>query len=283
MPITSPSTIGASFIIKKKGLERAGALGPRAGLGGYTYLLEPLCWIGMITTYVFAPAVLVTPLGALSIIVSVVLAHFMLKETLHKMRMLGYLMCIVGSTIIVIHAPQELSVDSVTKIWYLATRLGHEYKGHGNHHKTHYRGNKPASLPCNMVLYNGGNYMCDNATQLFKQGILHKGHFQEFKGFPFSLEDWEHRIPWKIRGKRIDLSRLSFAQGNVLVSTHLLLKAIFCAGQRSSFHTLTAQGFRCIFTTSSVHCFSLASLTARPNLCRILRRNGAEVRSSSFL
>ncbi|XP_057864350.1 general transcription and DNA repair factor IIH subunit TFB2 isoform X2 [Cryptomeria japonica] len=34
---------------------------------------------------------------------------------------------------------------------------------------------------------------------------------------------------------------LSFAQGNVLVSTHLLLKAIFCAGQRSSFHTLTAQ------------------------------------------
>ncbi|GLJ50061.1 hypothetical protein SUGI_1064720, partial [Cryptomeria japonica] len=43
-------------------------------------------------------------------------------------------------------------------------------------------------------------------------------------------------------GKRIDLSRLSFAQGNVLVSTHLLLKAIFCAGQHSSFHTLTAQG-----------------------------------------
>ncbi|GLJ35182.1 hypothetical protein SUGI_0708100 [Cryptomeria japonica] len=29
--------------------------------------------------------------------------------------------------------------------------------------------------------------------------------------------------------------------GNVLVSTHLLLKAIFCLGQRSSFHTLTAQ------------------------------------------
>ncbi|XP_057871679.2 uncharacterized protein LOC131078052 isoform X2 [Cryptomeria japonica] len=40
---------------------------------------------------------------------------------------------------------------------------------------------------------------------------------------------------------RADSSKLSFAQGNVLVSTHLLLKAIFCAGQCSSFHTLTAQ------------------------------------------
>ncbi|GLJ51482.1 hypothetical protein SUGI_1094250, partial [Cryptomeria japonica] len=42
--------------------------------------------------------------------------------------------------------------------------------------------------------------------------------------------------------------RLSFAQGNVLVSTHLLLKAIFCAGQRSSFHTLTAQVWDILIT-----------------------------------
>ncbi|KAL2512430.1 putative magnesium transporter NIPA6 [Abeliophyllum distichum] len=84
--------IGASFILKKKGLKRAAAAGTRAGTGGYTYLLEPLWWAGMITmivgeianfiAYIFAPAVLVTPLGALSIIVSSVLAHFMAEGTI---------------------------------------------------------------------------------------------------------------------------------------------------------------------------------------------------------
>ncbi|GLJ39157.1 hypothetical protein SUGI_0797950 [Cryptomeria japonica] len=49
------------------------------------------------------------------------------------------------------------------------------------------------------------------------------------------------------------LRRLSFAQGNVLVSTHLLLKAIFCAGQCSSFHTLTAQcSSKCITVYNTV-------------------------------
>jgi len=48
-------------------------------VGGYSYLTEPLWWAGMLTmvvgevanfaAYAFAPAILVTPLGALSIIV----------------------------------------------------------------------------------------------------------------------------------------------------------------------------------------------------------------------
>ncbi|WOL17236.1 putative magnesium transporter NIPA6 isoform X2 [Canna indica] len=72
--------------------------------------------------YVFAPAALVTPLGALSIIVSAVLAHFMLKERLQGMGVLGCLSCIVGSVVIVIHAPQEHSPSSVEEIWKLATQ-----------------------------------------------------------------------------------------------------------------------------------------------------------------
>eukprot|EP00268_Persea_americana_P062530 TRINITY_DN8022_c0_g1_i6.p1 TRINITY_DN8022_c0_g1~~TRINITY_DN8022_c0_g1_i6.p1 ORF type:complete len:280 (+),score=32.78 TRINITY_DN8022_c0_g1_i6:132-971(+) len=72
--------------------------------------------------YVFAPAVLVTPLGALSIIVSAVLAHFMLKERLQKMGVLGCVSCIVGSVVIVIHAPQERTPSSVEEIWNLATQ-----------------------------------------------------------------------------------------------------------------------------------------------------------------
>ena len=50
-----------------------------SGVGGYSYLIEPLWWTGMISmivgemanfaAYAFAPAIVVTPLGALSIIV----------------------------------------------------------------------------------------------------------------------------------------------------------------------------------------------------------------------
>ncbi|XP_010531509.1 PREDICTED: probable magnesium transporter NIPA6 isoform X2 [Tarenaya hassleriana] len=72
--------------------------------------------------YVYAPAVLVTPLGALSIIVSAALAHFLLKEKLKLIGILGCVSCIVGSVVIVIHAPQEQSPRSVEEIWNLATQ-----------------------------------------------------------------------------------------------------------------------------------------------------------------
>ncbi len=50
-----------------------------AGAGGFSYLREPIWWAGMLSmvvgeaanfaAYAFAPAILVTPLGALSIII----------------------------------------------------------------------------------------------------------------------------------------------------------------------------------------------------------------------
>ncbi|EYU23941.1 hypothetical protein ABFS82_14G316900 [Erythranthe guttata] len=130
LAVGSSAFIGSSFIIKKKGLQRAGASGSRASSGGYGYLLEPLWWIGMFTmiigefanfiAYMYAPAVLVTPLGALSIIVSAVLAHFLLKEELRKLGILGCVLCVVGSTVIVLHAPGEHSISSVEEIWELA-------------------------------------------------------------------------------------------------------------------------------------------------------------------
>ncbi|GAB2267913.1 hypothetical protein Dimus_002888 [Dionaea muscipula] len=132
LAVSSSAFIGASFILKKKGLRRAAASGTRAGFGGYTYLLEPLWWAGMIimfvgevanfVAYVYAPAVLVTPLGALSIIISAVLAHFMLKERLPRLGVLGCVCCMVGSVVIVLHAPQEQSPTSVLQIWALATQ-----------------------------------------------------------------------------------------------------------------------------------------------------------------
>ncbi|XP_034682254.1 probable magnesium transporter NIPA6 [Vitis riparia] len=132
LAMASSAFIGSSFILKKKGLKRAADSGTRAGVGGYTYLLEPLWWAGMVlmivgevanfVAYVYAPAVLVTPLGALSIIISAILAHFMLKERLQKMGVLGCVSCIVGSVVIVIHAPQEHTPNSVQEIWALATQ-----------------------------------------------------------------------------------------------------------------------------------------------------------------
>ncbi|GJN14457.1 hypothetical protein PR202_gb01289 [Eleusine coracana subsp. coracana] len=131
LALSSSLFIGASFIVKKKGLKKAGASGVRAGVGGYSYLLEPLWWAGMITmivgeianfaAYAFAPAILVTPLGALSIIISAVLAHVMLREKLHIFGILGCILCVVGSTTIVLHAPPERQIESVAEVWDLAT------------------------------------------------------------------------------------------------------------------------------------------------------------------
>ncbi|KAH7277940.1 hypothetical protein KP509_38G016500 [Ceratopteris richardii] len=130
LALLSSFFIGSSFILKKKGLIRAGASGIRAGVGGYSYLTEPLWWVGMITmivgeianfvAYAYAAAILVTPLGALSIIVSAVLAHVMLNEKLHKLGVLGCVICVVGSIVIALHAPQERSIESVKQVWKLA-------------------------------------------------------------------------------------------------------------------------------------------------------------------
>ncbi|PSS35669.1 Magnesium transporter like [Actinidia chinensis var. chinensis] len=134
LALSSSIFIGSSFITKKKGLKKAGATGIRAGSGGYSYLREPWWWAGMLTmiigevanfaAYAYAPAILVTPLGALSIIFSAVLAHFILEEKLHIFGVVGCILCLMGSTTIVLHAPQERKIESVKEVWYLATEPG---------------------------------------------------------------------------------------------------------------------------------------------------------------
>ncbi|XP_040872077.1 probable magnesium transporter NIPA4 [Glycine max] len=100
------------------------------GNGGYSYLYEPLWWVGMITmivgeianfaAYAFAPAILVTLLGALTIIISAALAQIILRERLHIFRILGCILCVVGCTTIVLHAPQEREIESLSEVWDLA-------------------------------------------------------------------------------------------------------------------------------------------------------------------
>lgn len=55
---------------------------------------------------------------------SSVLAHFVLKERLNKLGVLGCISCIVGSVVVVLHAPEEHMPDSVEEIWDLATQPG---------------------------------------------------------------------------------------------------------------------------------------------------------------
>ncbi|KAF9581898.1 hypothetical protein BGW38_000918 [Lunasporangiospora selenospora] len=75
LAISSGVFIGASFVLKKKGLLRSSAVAGE----GHEYLRSPLWWTGMVmmiigeicnfVAYSFAPALIVTPLGALSVVV----------------------------------------------------------------------------------------------------------------------------------------------------------------------------------------------------------------------
>jgi drug/metabolite transporter (DMT)-like permease len=63
--------------------------------------------------YAFAPATLVTPLGALSVLISAILSSYFLNEHLNIHGKMGCILSILGSTVMVIHAPQEEEVTSL--------------------------------------------------------------------------------------------------------------------------------------------------------------------------
>ncbi|KAG8134919.1 hypothetical protein E2320_007985, partial [Naja naja] len=118
LAIGSSIFVGSSFILKKKGLLQMAAKGfTRAGEGGYSYLKEWLWWAGLLSmgigeaanfaAYAFAPATLVTPLGALSVLISAILSSYFLEEKLNIHGKLGCVLSILGSTVMVIHAPEE--------------------------------------------------------------------------------------------------------------------------------------------------------------------------------
>lgn len=68
------------------------------------------------TAYAFVPASLVTPLGALSVLVTAILASYFLNEKLNLLGKMSCLLCLLGSTITVLHAPEEGKVDSLDEL-----------------------------------------------------------------------------------------------------------------------------------------------------------------------
>lgn len=72
--------------------------------------------IANFSAYAFAPAILVTPLGALSVLVSAMLASHFLNEQQNLHGKIGCILSIIGSTVLVIHAPQEEEVKSMDNL-----------------------------------------------------------------------------------------------------------------------------------------------------------------------
>ncbi|KAJ5901677.1 DUF803 domain membrane protein [Penicillium taxi] len=117
--------IGTSFVITKKGLMHASEEHGFAG-EGYSYLKSPIWWGGVSTlaigeianfaAYAFAPAILVTPLGALSVLIGAVLGSYFLNERLGILGKLGCALCLLGSVVIVLHAPPDQPVETIDDI-----------------------------------------------------------------------------------------------------------------------------------------------------------------------
>ncbi|XP_015920546.1 magnesium transporter NIPA2 isoform X2 [Parasteatoda tepidariorum] len=135
LAVFSSLFIGASFVIKKKGLLRLTINGrTRASSGGYGYLKEWIWWAGLLSmgigeaanfiAYAFAPASLVTPLGALSVLVSAIFSSKYLGERLNLLGKVGCFLCIIGSTDIVLHSPKEGTVDSMERLQELLFQPG---------------------------------------------------------------------------------------------------------------------------------------------------------------
>lgn len=129
LAISSSFAIGTSFVLTKIGLENDGSRGE-----SLTYLKNPLWLLGTtmmafgeianFAAYTFAPPILVTPLGALSVIIGAILASIFLREKLGVLGKMGCGICLLGSIIIVLHAPEDKDVTTVDEILQYAAKPG---------------------------------------------------------------------------------------------------------------------------------------------------------------
>lgn len=80
--------------------------------------------IANFAAYAFAPAILVTPLGALSVLIGAVLGSYFLHEELGILGKLGCAICLIGSVIIVLHAPPDQEITTIDEILNYAIQPG---------------------------------------------------------------------------------------------------------------------------------------------------------------
>jgi drug/metabolite transporter (DMT)-like permease len=127
LALMSGLLIGSSFIIKKLALLEVDAKNDN----GHAYLTSWKWWLGLLTmafgeaanfiAFSFAPAVLITPLGAVSVVTAAILSSYILKERLSFGGKIGCFQCVVGATILVLFAPHEGNLtQTAAEFWQYA-------------------------------------------------------------------------------------------------------------------------------------------------------------------
>ncbi|KAF8303109.1 DUF803-domain-containing protein [Clavulina sp. PMI_390] len=126
LAIGSGALIGSSFVFKKRGL--LAAQGDNLG-EGVAYLKNMVWWTGMIMmilgelcnfgAYAFVAAIIVTPMGALSVVICAILSTFFLNERLTLIGWIGCFQCIFGAVIIALNAPDQQSVNTIAEFKHL--------------------------------------------------------------------------------------------------------------------------------------------------------------------
>ncbi|KAM7198845.1 DUF803 domain containing protein [Rhypophila sp. PSN 637] len=126
LAIGSGLFIGTSFVLKKMGLLKANEKYNEVAGEGYGYLKNVYWWAGMIlmivgealnvVAYAFTDAILVTPLGALSVVITTILSAIFLKERLSMIGKVACFLCIVGSVVIVLNGPQQSAVANIQQM-----------------------------------------------------------------------------------------------------------------------------------------------------------------------
>jgi drug/metabolite transporter (DMT)-like permease len=126
LAVGSGAFIGTSFVLKKVGLLRANEKYNEVAGEGYGYLKNFYWWAGMtlmiigeglnFAAYAFTDAILVTPLGALSVVLTTILSAIFLKERLSMVGKVACFLCIVGSVVIVMNAPTSSSVATIQEM-----------------------------------------------------------------------------------------------------------------------------------------------------------------------
>lgn len=126
LAVASGVFIGVSFVLKKVGLLRANVKYNEEAGEGYGYLKNLWWWSGMtlmiigeicnFVAYAFVDAILVTPLGALSVVITTILSAIFLKERLSFVGKVGCFTCILGSVVIALNAPEQSSVANIQEM-----------------------------------------------------------------------------------------------------------------------------------------------------------------------
>ncbi|KAL8660573.1 MAG: hypothetical protein Q9202_006427 [Teloschistes flavicans] len=134
LAIASGVFIGSSFVLKKTGLLKANVKYKEEAGEGYGYLKNAFWWTGMtlmiigeicnFVAYSFVDAILVTPLGALSVVICTILSAIFLKERLSFVGKVGCFMCIIGSVVIVLNAPDQSAVADIQEMQHFVIAPG---------------------------------------------------------------------------------------------------------------------------------------------------------------